>query len=77
MSVGKVADMLLLDANPLEDIRNTNQIGGLFFNGRYLDRAELDGLLEFASQRANSTPTNLQILIAGLRSPLLRLQFAD
>ncbi len=77
VSVGKVADVLLLDANPLEDIRNTTQIRGLFFNGRYLDRAELDGLLEFARQRAGSTPTNLQILLAGLRSPLLRLQFAD
>jgi imidazolonepropionase-like amidohydrolase len=42
---GKVADIVLLEANPLEDIRNTMRIHAVIVNGRVLDRARLDGLL--------------------------------
>ncbi|MGH9788644.1 MAG: amidohydrolase family protein [Candidatus Acidiferrales bacterium] len=42
---GKIADLVLLDANPLKDIRNTQKIRAVVVNGRYLDRAELDKLL--------------------------------
>lgn len=42
---GKLADLVLLDANPLKDIRNTRKIRAVVVNGRYLDRAELDTLL--------------------------------
>jgi predicted amidohydrolase YtcJ len=41
---GKLADMVLLDANPLDDIRNTQRITGVVLNGRYLDRSALDAL---------------------------------
>lgn len=42
---GKLADLVLLDANPLADIRNTAAIRAVFTNGRYLDRPALDSLL--------------------------------
>jgi imidazolonepropionase-like amidohydrolase len=42
---GKLADMVLLDANPLEDIRNTQKIAAVIVNGRYLSRADLDKML--------------------------------
>jgi imidazolonepropionase-like amidohydrolase len=42
---GKLADMVLLDANPLEDIRNTQKIAAVIVNGRYLSRADLDQML--------------------------------
>jgi imidazolonepropionase-like amidohydrolase len=42
---GKLADLVLLDANPLEDIRNTQKIAGVVVNGRYLSRADLDKML--------------------------------
>jgi imidazolonepropionase-like amidohydrolase len=42
---GRVADLVLLDANPLEDIRNTRRIAAVVLDGRYLDRAALDRLL--------------------------------
>lgn len=42
---GKMADLVLLDANPVEDIRNTRRIAAVFANGRLLDRAALDKLL--------------------------------
>jgi imidazolonepropionase-like amidohydrolase len=49
---GRLADLVLLDANPLEDIRNTQKIRGVMLNGRYLDRAALDALLADAERAA-------------------------
>jgi hypothetical protein len=77
IEVGKVADMVLLDADPLADIRSTARISGLFFNGQYLDRAALDGLLAFAEEQAGSLRTNLRLLWGALRSPVIRAQAAD
>jgi imidazolonepropionase-like amidohydrolase len=45
VEAGKIANLVLLDANPLEDIRNTQKIWGVVLRGRYLDRAQLDELL--------------------------------
>jgi imidazolonepropionase-like amidohydrolase len=42
---GKLADLVLLDANPLDDITNTTSIRAVVANGRYFDRATLDSLL--------------------------------
>jgi imidazolonepropionase-like amidohydrolase len=50
---GKVADLVLLDANPLEDIRHTQKIAAVVLDGRYLDRRALDGLLAEAERAAN------------------------
>ncbi|HEX9166465.1 MAG TPA: amidohydrolase family protein [Gemmatimonadales bacterium] len=43
---GQAADLLLLDTNPLEDIRATRAIRGVMANGRWYDRAALDRLLK-------------------------------
>lgn len=43
---GKLADMVLLDANPLKDIRNTRKVEAVFTHGRYYARKDLDILLE-------------------------------
>src|SRR5712692_3482530 len=42
---GKFADLVLLSANPLEDIANTQKIAGVIVNGRYYRRAELEKML--------------------------------
>jgi imidazolonepropionase-like amidohydrolase len=42
---GKVADLVLLRANPLEDIRNTQKINLVIAHGRLFDRAALDQIL--------------------------------
>jgi len=42
---GKIADLVVLDANPLEDIRNTQKITAVVANGRYFSRAQLDRIL--------------------------------
>jgi imidazolonepropionase-like amidohydrolase len=52
---GKRADLLLLDANPLEAIRNTRRIQAVVLAGRYFSRSDLDGLLhEVEEAAANS-----------------------
>ena len=43
---GKVADLVLLDANPLDNINNTRRIRGVLLAGRYFDRAALDRILK-------------------------------
>jgi imidazolonepropionase-like amidohydrolase len=40
-----MADLVLLDADPLADINNTNQIRAVIKSGKLLDRAALDALL--------------------------------
>lgn len=45
VETGKRADLVLLDANPLDNIRNTNKISAVVLNGRLYNRAALDSLL--------------------------------
>ena len=45
VATGKLADLVLLEADPLEDIRNTRRIRAVIINGRYLDRHALNTLL--------------------------------
>ncbi len=42
ITVGKLADLVVLDANPLEDIKNTNAIHYVMKNGRLYDGNTLD-----------------------------------
>jgi imidazolonepropionase-like amidohydrolase len=42
---GKIADLVLLDANPLDDIHNTERISAVILRGKLLDRIQLDELL--------------------------------
>lgn len=51
---GKFADLLLLDANPLADIHNTQKIRALILRGKLLDRNDLDGLLAAAENFASA-----------------------
>jgi imidazolonepropionase-like amidohydrolase len=50
IEVGKRADLVLLGANPLEDITNTRQIAGVMVRGRYYDRSDLDLMLDLVVQ---------------------------
>lgn len=53
VEAGKIADIVLLDADPLQDINNTRRINAVVVNGRLLDRAALDALLAQVEATAN------------------------
>lgn len=50
---GKIADLVLLDANPLEDISNTQRINAVVVNGRYLPKEALQRMLAEVEAAAN------------------------
>jgi hypothetical protein len=52
VAAGKLADLVLLDADPLADIENTRRIRAVVADGRLLDRAALDALLDGARRAA-------------------------
>ena len=45
IAINNWADLVILDANPLDDINNTKQINAVIKQGKYLNREHLDGLL--------------------------------
>jgi hypothetical protein len=51
VAVGYAADLVLLDANPLQDIRNTSKINSVILRGQLLDRAALDDMLKKVKAR--------------------------
>jgi len=58
VSVGKRADLVLLDANPLTDIRNTRRIRTVLLDGHVLTRPALDALLVDAAKANADTPSH-------------------
>ena len=58
----KLASMVLLRKNPLEDIKNTSEIFGVFLAGEYFDRAKLDEMLtKVKAKVAATTPKNIDL----------------
>ena len=54
IEAGQRADLVLLDADPLEDIRNTRRIRGVVSRGHWLDRSSLDRMLKDVERSARS-----------------------
>jgi len=52
VETGKIADLVLLDGNPLQDIGNTRRVAGVVAQGRYYSRQDLDGMLAAGRQIA-------------------------
>jgi hypothetical protein len=64
---GRLADLVLLDANPLERIGYTRRIQAVIFNGLPLERARLDTLLARAETAAESHPfSGRRLIMVGL-----------
>ena len=60
VEVGKVADLVLLDRDPLADIHNTTSIRAVILGGKLMPRASLDAMLaeaEATAAKPSSNPT--------------------
>jgi imidazolonepropionase-like amidohydrolase len=55
---GQVADLVLLDADPLLDITNTSRIHAVIADGKYFNRESLDHMLDSAEIAAASGDSN-------------------
>jgi len=51
---GKLADLVVLDRNPLDDIANTRAIADVIADGQLYTRAELDGILRQVADAAKT-----------------------
>jgi adenine deaminase len=52
VKAGRIADLVLLSANPLDDIRNTRTIAGVIADGRYVSTMAIDSIRERVRQVA-------------------------
>jgi len=52
VETGRIADLVILRANPLENIANTRAIGGVVVDGKYWSQAEIDSLRSRVKQVA-------------------------
>jgi imidazolonepropionase-like amidohydrolase len=59
IATGKLADLVLLEADPTADIRNTRRIAAVMTRGRLLDRSALDALLADVKARAGRSRREL------------------
>ncbi len=60
VAAGKLADLVLLDADPLADITNTTTIRAVVANGRYFDRSALDQMLTEVQVQASEETKSKQ-----------------
>ena len=70
VTVGRVADLLLLDANPLDDVRATRRIAAVLFGGALYDRAALAGIDAHVRRQARSWAVGCKILWRFVRRPV-------
>lgn len=67
---GKIADLLLLDANPLEDISNTQGIDSVIFNGNLYDREAILKISDHVQRQARSWTVACKILWRFIKNPV-------
>lgn len=67
---GKVADLLLLSANPLDDISNTQQIESVIFNGNLYDQDAIRQISSHVQRQARSWSVACKILWRFIKNPV-------
>ena len=60
IKAGYRADLVLLDKNPLIDIRNTKSIVGVMARGKYIDKTQIDNILK-AVAKANENSRKMSV----------------
>lgn len=68
VSIGKRADLVLLDADPFVRIENASRVHAVFIGGRLYDRQQLDALLSFARGQAEAPHNWAKLLWGYVRS---------
>ena len=69
VDAGKVADLILLDGNPLDDVRNSQRIAAVIFNGNLYDRDALDNIRTHVKRRARSWTVGCKIVWRFVKNP--------
>jgi hypothetical protein len=64
ITTGARADLVLVDANPLTDVRNVERIAGVVVRGRWLSREELDARLAAIAAANRATEQRVTRLLA-------------
>lgn len=75
IEIDKIADLIILEKNPLENISNSKSILGVIMNGLYYDKDKINQLKEFTRLISNSFHMNIKSLYSLVASPLMRVQF--
>lgn len=73
----KIADLIILDKNPLENITHSQTINGVIINGIYYDSNKINELKNFTETISSSFHMNVKVFYSLINSPLVRVQFAD
>ncbi|HEX8252509.1 MAG TPA: amidohydrolase family protein [Thermoanaerobaculia bacterium] len=69
IEAGKVADVILLRANPLQDIRNSQELEAVVFNGNVYDRAALAKISQYVEGQAGSWTAACKMIWRFVKSP--------
>lgn len=72
---GKIADLIILNKNPLESIINSKTINGVISNGIYYDADKIEELKNYTQLIASSFHVNVKFFHSLIASPLIRVQF--
>jgi imidazolonepropionase-like amidohydrolase len=56
IETGKTADLVILEANPLADIANTQKIAAVIVNGRYFSHSDVQKILQQVENSAKKEP---------------------
>lgn len=67
---GKIADVILLNKNPLDNIQHTQAIEAVLFQGNYYNREKLDEILNVVEGRARSWSVGCKIVWQFILSPV-------
>ncbi|MGI8599160.1 MAG: amidohydrolase family protein, partial [Chitinophagaceae bacterium] len=77
VEIGKIADLIILNKNPLENIINSKTINGVILNGIYYDANKLEELKKYTQKIASSFHMNIKVVYSHLASPLMRVQIFE